>query len=325
MPINWTPFVDLVRQHQHFLLTTHVRPDPDGLGSQLALADVLERMGKSVQMVIASDWPPRYNFLDPDRRIQRYMPPGLAHGQIEVIIVLDTGTWNQLGNFGDFMKAAPAKKIVIDHHISKDDLGALHLQDTSAEATGRLVYEAAQALGQQLSKRAASCLFAALATDTGWFRHKNTTPATFALAEKLAEAGADPNYLYDEIYEQNTVARINLLGVVLQRLQVIEGGKIAYSEVFKEDYAKTGAIPQDTEDAVNYTRSIASAEVGLLFLEQPAGGIKVSFRSRLNVDVAKIAEGFGGGGHRLASGATLNTSMAEAQARVLGAVRAALT
>ena len=312
MPIDWTPFVDLVRTHQRFLLTTHVRPDPDGLGSQLALADVLEGMGRQVQMVIASDWPPRYNFLDPERRIQRY-GPGLALGQVEVIVVLDTGTWNQLGNFGEFMKASAAKKVVIDHHISQDDLGAIHLKDTGAEATGRLVFEAAQALGQTLSKRAASCLFAAVATDTGWFRHKNTTPATFALAEKLAQAGADPNYLYDEIYEQNTVARINLLGLVLQRLQVIEDGKIAYSEVFKDDYGKTGAIPQDTEDAVGYTRSIAGAEVGLLFLEQPAGGIKISFRSRSKVDVAKIAESFGGGGHRLASGATLHTPMAEAQ------------
>ena len=157
------------------------------------------------------------------------------------------------------------------------------------------------------------CLFAALATDTGWFRHKNTTAATFALAEKLTQAGADPSYLYDEIYEQNTVARINLLGCVLQRLRVIDNGKIAFSEVFRDDYAKTGAIPQDTEDAVTFTRSINGIEVGMLFLEQPAGGIKVSFRSRGKADVAKIAEQFGGGGHRLASGATLQTPMAEAQ------------
>lgn len=324
MPINWSPFVDLVRAHQHFLLTTHVRPDPDGLGSQLALADILAGMGKDVQMVIASDWPPRYNFLDPNRRIQRYQPPGVAHRQTEVIIVLDTGTWTQLGNFGDFLKASAAKKAVIDHHISQDDLGGLRLQDTSAEATGRLVYEAAQALGQTVSKQAASFLFAALATDTGWFRHQNTSAATFALAEKLVQAGAQPTWLYDQIYEQNTVARINLLGLVLQRLQVTDGGKIAYSEVFKDDYAKTGAIPQDTEDAVSYTRSIAGAEVGLLFLEQPAGGIKISFRSRSSVDVAKIAESFAGGGHRLASGATLHTSMADAQKRVLDAVRRAL-
>ena len=324
MPIDWSPFVDLVRRHQRFLITTHVRPDPDGLGSQLALADVLEGMGRDVQMVIASAWPPRYNFLDPERRIARFAPPGEAQREVEVIVVLDTGTWNQLGDFGEWMKTSSAKKIVIDHHFTQDDLGGVRLLDTRSEATGRLVYEAVQALGQTLSRRAASCLFAALATDTGWFRHKNTTPATFALAEKLTQAGADPTYLYDAIYEQNTAARVNLLGLVLQRLRVVENGKVAYSEVFRDDYAKTGAIPQDTEDAVGYTRSIAGVEVGLLFLEQPAGGVKVSFRSR-TVDVSKIAEQFGGGGHKLASGATLHTSLADAQTRVLDAVRGALS
>src|SRR5436309_713454 len=213
MAIDWAPFVDLVRQHQRFLLTTHVRPDPDGLGSQIALADVLEGMGKSVQMVIASAWPPRYDFLDPERRIARFKAE--AQGEVDAIAVLDTGTWNQLGDFGDWMKTSKAAKIVIDHHVTQDDLGALALIDTSSEATGRLVYEAAQALGQTLSRRAASCLFAAVATDTGWFRHKNTTAATFALAEKLTRAGADPTYLYDAIYQQNTAARIHLPGLVL--------------------------------------------------------------------------------------------------------------
>jgi phosphoesterase RecJ-like protein len=324
MPIDWSPFVDLVRRHQRFLITTHVRPDPDGLGSQLALADVLEGMGRRVQMVIASAWPPRYTFLDPERRIGRFAPPGDAYREAEVMVVLDTGTWNQLGEFGEFMKTSKAQKIVIDHHVSQDDLGAIQLLDMSSEATGRLIYEAVQALGQPLSKKAASCLFAAVATDTGWFRHKNTIPATFALAEKLMLAGADPNYLYDQIYEQNTKARINLLGLVLERLQVVENGQIAFSMVFKQDYAKTGAIPQDTEDAVNYTRSIGGVEVGMIFLEQPAGGVKISFRSRGKVDVAKIAEAFAGGGHRLASGATLHTSIDEAQDLVLDTVRRAL-
>jgi phosphoesterase RecJ-like protein len=324
MPIDWSPFVDLVRAHQRFLITTHVRPDPDGLGSQLALAEVLEGMGRRVQMVISSAYPVRYAFLDPEKRIQRFEEAGTEYQDVEVIVVLDTGTWNQLGEFGEWMKTSTAKKVVIDHHISQDALGGLLLQDTSAEATGRLVYDAIQALRQPITKKAASCMFAALATDTGWFRHKNTSEATFELAKKLTQAGADANYLYDAIYEQNTVARVNLLGLVLERMKVVEAGQIAYSEVRRDDYGRTGANPQDTEDAVQFTRSIGGTEVGLLFLEQPMGGVKVSFRSRSQVDVAKIAEQFGGGGHRLASGATLDTSIAEAQERVLTAVRLAL-
>ena len=324
MPVDWTPLVELVRKHQKFLITTHVRPDPDGLGSQLALADVLEGMGKDVRLVISSQWPPRYDFLDPGRRIRRFTPPGDEYQDAEAVLVLDTGTWNQLGDFGAFMKGSAAAKVVIDHHLSQDDLGAVRLVDTTAEATGRLIAEAARALGRPLSPAAANALFAALATDTGWFRHRNTTPATFALAEELQRAGADPTTLYEQIYEQNTAARLRLTGLVLQRLQVIEDGKVAYTEVHKADYEATGAVPQDTEDMVGYTRSVAGVEVGLFFLEQPAGGVKISFRSRARVDVAKLAEQFGGGGHRLASGAILPTTLPDARQRVLDAVRQAL-
>ncbi len=323
MTLDWSPFVQLVQRHQRFVLTTHVRPDPDGLGSQLALADVLEGLGKDVQLVIASDWPPRYTFLDTDRRIKRFAP-GPAYQNAEVLVVLDTGTWNQLGDFGPFLKASTAAKVVIDHHLSQDDLGAIRLLDTTAEATGRLVYDAVQALGRPLSARAASALFAALATDTGWFRHKNTTAATFDLGARLIRAGADPTWLYEQIYEQSTVPRVLLTGLVLSRMRVVENGRVAYSEVHKADYPATGAIPQDTEDMINYTRSIAGVEVGLFFMEQPAGGVKISFRSRGRVDVARIAEQFGGGGHRLASGASLPTTLPEAERRVLDAVCQAL-
>jgi phosphoesterase RecJ-like protein len=324
MPIDWTPLVEIIRRHKRFLLTTHVRPDPDGLGSQLGLADALEHMGKEVQLVIASNWPPRYDFLDPGKRIRRFTPPADELRQVDAVIVLDTGTWGQLGDFGPFLKSLTCDKAVIDHHVSQDDLGAVRYVDTSAEATGRLVYELIQALGQPLSSKAADFLFAALATDTGWFRHKNTTPASFALAEKLMAAGANPTWLYEQIYERNTVGKLKLTARVLERLRVVADGKIALTYVARDDYAATGAIPQDTEDLVNFTRSVAGVEVGMFFMEQPAGGVKVSFRSRNQVDVAKIAEQFGGGGHKLASGATLNTSLEEAQRRVLAAVTAAL-
>jgi phosphoesterase RecJ-like protein len=169
----------------------------------------------------------------------------------------------------------------------------------------------------------ATLLFAALAMDTGWFHHANTTPATFALAGKLAEAGAQPTRLFEQLFEQNTLPRLKLVGVVVNRLEVVHGGRTAFTILRKGDYQATGAVPQDTEDLVNYTRSLAGVEVGLFFMEQPAGGVKVSFRSR-SVDVAKLAAGFGGGGHRLAAGATLHTSLEEACSQVLRATEAAL-
>jgi phosphoesterase RecJ-like protein len=324
MPLDWAPFVEFVRPHQRFLLTTHVRPDGDGLGSMLALADALGQFGKSVRMIVASVLPPRYDFLDPDHRIQRFHLPGTEYHDSDAVIVLDTGTWNQLGDFGSLLRQLPCPRAVIDHHLTQDDLGGIRFVDTSAEATGRLVHEAITALGTPLSAAAAHCLFVAVAMDTGWFRHRNTTPATLALAGRLVEAGAQPTDAYEALFEQSTLGRLKLMGVVLSRMQVAHGGLVAHTEIHRGDYEATGAVPQDSEDLVNYTRSVAGVEVGLFFMEQPRGGIKVSLRSRQRVDVARIAEQFGGGGHRLASGCTLDTTLEEARRRVLAAVTAAL-
>jgi phosphoesterase RecJ-like protein len=326
MPLDWSPFIDLVRRHQRFVLTTHVRPDGDGLGSMLALADVLEAppLSKTVRMTVASVLPPRYDFLDPARRIRRFEPPGSLYRDTDAAIVLDTGTWNQLGDFGVFLRSLPIAKAVIDHHLTQDDLDALRMVDATAEATGRLVYEAILALGGPIPASAAHCLFVAVAMDTGWFRHNNTTSATFTLAADLVRAGARAAEAYECLFEQNTLGRLKLMGLVLSRLQVTHRGRVAHTEIRRDDYSSTGATPQDSEDLINYTRSLSGVEVGLLFMEQPRGGVKISFRSR-RVDVSRLAERFGGGGHRLASGAVLETSLDEARRQVLAAVGEVLT
>jgi phosphoesterase RecJ-like protein len=323
MPLDWTPFAEFIRHHQRFVLTTHVRPDGDGLGSMLALADCLRHHGKETRLTVASKIPPRYDFLDPDRHVRQFPAPGDGYRDVDAAIVLDTGTWNQLGDFGALLKSLTVPKVVIDHHMTQDDLGATRFVDTTAEATGRLVHEAIAAVGGPLSKEAAHCLFIALAMDTGWFRHSNTTPATFTLASELTRAGACPTSAYEALYERSTLARLRLTGLVLDRLELAQNGRVAHTSILRGDYEATGAVPQDSEDLINYPRSIAGVEVGLMFMEQPHGGVKVSFRSR-HVDVARVAEQFGGGGHKLASGATVNDPLPECRARVLAAVADAL-
>ena len=195
MPLDWSPFVDLVRRHQRFVLTTHVRPDGDGLGSMLALADVLEAppLSKTVRMTVASALPPRYDF----------PRSGAAHSPLRAARATSTATptppsfstpapgTNSATSARSCVRC-PSPRPFIDHHLTQDDLGALRLVDTTAEATGRLVHEAILALGGPLPASAAHCLFVALAMDTGWFRHNNTTPATFTLAADLVRAGAGP-------------------------------------------------------------------------------------------------------------------------------------
>lgn len=324
MPLDWSPLVEFLRRHDRPLLMTHIRPDADGLGSQLALREVLTDLGKKPRVAIASKLPPRYEFLDPGRKVvEDFRLPGDTFQDCDCIVVLDTGTWNQLGDFGDYMKASPLPRAVVDHHRTQDDLGGLQFVDVTSESTGRLAYEITRALGVSPSPRAANHLFMAMATDTGWFRHPNTSPATFTLAAELVAAGANPTELYERLYEAAPLPRLKLTGVAIDRLRLRSGGKIAYTEIVMPDYASTGAVPGDTEDLVNIPRSIENVEVALLFIEQPGGGTKISFRSRA-LDVSKLAERYGGGGHKLASGARVGGDLPTVREEVLATVAAAL-
>jgi phosphoesterase RecJ-like protein len=316
--LDWSLFVGFVHRHQRFLLTTHTRPDADGLGSVQALAEALESLGKTVHRIIPSRIPPRYDFIDPQRRIEVFAAAEERLLAYDAIVVLDTGTWNQLADVGAVLRASSAEIAVIDHHRTQDGVGPLTFVDVTAEATGRLACEVIDALGVPLSPSMANNLFVALAMDTGWFRHSSTTPATFDLASRLVTAGARPTPLYDELFEKNSLPRLLLTGRVLERLTNRADGRIVWSEVHLTDYAATGAVPSDSEDLVNYPRSVMGCDIGLLFMEQRDGTVKVSFRARRS-DVAKLAEQFGGGGHRLASGATLPGPLPAARERVLDA------
>jgi len=324
MSLDWSPFVAFVHSHQRFLLLTHVRPDADALGSQIGLGDALAQLGKSPRIVIGSTFPERYRFLDPERRIERYQSTGDSFRSNDAIVVLDTGTWSQLGECGPALRDRDVPKFVIDHHLTQDDLGAVRLVDVSAEATGRLVVEAYSALGIKPSPSAATALFAALAMDTGWFHHSNMKAATFELAAELQSLGARPVEIYEHLYERNSLSRLRLQGRVLDRLKLAGNNKIAYSEVYLTDYPETGAHPLETEDFVQLMRSVADVEVGILLIEQLDGRVKVSFRSRDAVDVAKVAEKYGGGGHARAAGATVPGPMGDAREKVLALVSAAL-
>ena len=327
MPIDWSPFVDFVRTHQKFLIMTHVRPDGDALGSEIGLACALRQLGKSVRVVVASDLGPRYEFANSDTTpIERFHAPGDEFRNVDAIIVVDTGTWSQLGDFGPFMRSMNCGKAVIDHHRTQDDLGGLRFVDTGAEAAGRLIHDATKALGVPLTVESANAIFLALATDTGWFRHSSVSPRTFDLAEELVRAGAQPTPLYDAVYAHSTLARMRLMGKALERLRAAAGGRIVYTEVRLSDFAETGAHPTaDTEDLINYPRAVAGAEVALVFIEQKDGSTKVSFRGKEAHDVGKLAEQFGGGGHKMAAGATVPRSLDETRTVVLQAAMSALS
>ncbi|MBW8885999.1 MAG: bifunctional oligoribonuclease/PAP phosphatase NrnA, partial [Planctomycetia bacterium] len=209
-------------------------------------------------------------------------------------------------------------------HVSEDDFNAELFKETTAEATGRLVVEAAAALGVKLTREIATSLFAAIATDTGWFRFASASAGTYAMAEKLIDAGADPAAIYNALYEQDTVGRMKLRGLILSRIEMELNGRLAYTYVLKEDFALVNALPSDTEDAVNLALAIGGTQVAVIFVEQQSGGFKISFRSRSKVNCSQLAETWGGGGHKAAAGAFVKGMFAEVKEQVLGVVRAAM-
>lgn len=326
MPIDWMPLVDIVKANQRFVLTSHVRPDADALGSEMGLAGILEALGKTVRIINPSASPDHLAFLDPEKRIQK-LGEGVSIEQAcdtDVHIVADTSAWAQLHDLRKVLEKTAARKVVIDHHVSSDDLGAVEFKDTTASATGVLITELAEVLGVTPTATQASALFSAIATDTGWFRFPNTEARTLKTAARLVDLGAQPSVIYRELYEKSSLARLKLHGRVLSRVTVEAEGRLAYTYVMRKDFEETGSHPSDTEDLVNDCLTINGTQCAFILVEQQSTQFKCSFRSRTGMDVAKVAEQFGGGGHRQASGAMLPGPFAKALETVLGSMKAAL-
>lgn len=327
MAIDWTPLSDLIQKHDRFLVTSHVRPDGDALGSEVGMAGLLRLHGKDVRIVNSSPTPPRYDFLDPNGTLFEHYgvkvePASLADRQ--ALVILDLSSWSQLGDMAGFVREFPGPRLVVDHHVSSDDLGATVLKDVTSEATAALVWQAVQALKVKPTAEMARGLLTGLAMDTGWFRHGSTRPETLRAAADLMEAGAEIDRVYRLLFERNTMGRLKMVGEALSRLETICDGRVAYTSVTLQDFQRTGAIPPETEDLVDYVASLAGIEIAALFIEQYKGGLKVSLRARGDFDCASLAALFGGGGHRAAAGAHIPDALEQAVPRVLEAIQARL-
>jgi phosphoesterase RecJ-like protein len=283
---------------------------------------ILEAIGKDVRIVNAQATPANLKWIDPDHRLES-LAEGVKKDDLvsrDVLIVLDTSAWAQLGAMGDVAKAMREKVLVVDHHVSEDDLSDRWFKDTSAEATARIVYEIGLRLKVPLSKRIATPLYAGLSTDTGGFRFPNVSGESFRVAARLVDAGADPTAIYRELFEQDSLARLHLVGRTLAGAQASHGGRVIVSTVRQSDIKEVQAQPADTEDLVNLTLAVKGTEVAVILIEQPDGRIKTSFRSRSQVDCNALAARFGGGGHKAAAGAILPGPFDVAHEQVLAAV-----
>ncbi|MFO0976645.1 MAG: bifunctional oligoribonuclease/PAP phosphatase NrnA [Planctomycetaceae bacterium] len=316
--MDWTLLRNIIDQHQSFLITSHVRPDADALGSELGLRAVLLAMGKQVTIVNASAPPANLQFMNPPGVVLK-LNENVTRANLpayDAIVIVDTSAWQQLGTMADVIQNSPAPRIVIDHHVSSDQLNATEFKDITAAATGELICELAESLGVVFDEDVANWLYAAIATDTGWFRFPSTTSRTMKIAAALIDRGASPHYVFNLVHEQMSLARVRLGGRVLGRTQVESDGRLVWIQADSKDLSETGAVPSDTEGLVNQCLTVAGSEAAFIAVELQTGQIKFSLRCRNPHDVATLAEQFSGGGHRLASGATLPGPMKTAVDRM---------
>jgi phosphoesterase RecJ-like protein len=302
-----------------------MRPDCDAIGSEIGLALGLRSLGKTVRIINGDAVPPHIGFIDPTSEVLvlgRDVPP--ADVTSDVLIIVDTSAWAQLGPMADVVRRSAARKVVIDHHVNEDDLGATVFKETTSESTGRLILGAIDSLGVTITPEIAAALFAAIATDTGWFRFTSVTDATLAAAARLVTAGARPSDIFSVLYEQNSLARLLLQGRILSNVKSHLGGRLLTTAITRQDLHDVGAEPTDTEDVINRLLGVSGVEAAILFLELGPKETKVSLRSRASLDVNQIATQFGGGGHRAASGVRYPGPLMEAEKSVIYAVITAM-
>lgn len=311
-----------IRQGNRFLLTSHINPDGDAIGSALGLARLLRRMGKGAVVWNRDPTPTVYRPLPGSERIHvGEEPPAGFPDMFDAIIVLECPSPDRTG-IDKHLSARPV--INIDHHLGNQCYGSVNWVDSAAPAVGEMVYRLAQGLKLDLDPETASCLYLTLVTDTGGFRFSNATPAAFEAAAALVRDGAHPEQVSQWLYESQPLPVVRLAGEMLRTLEVHEDGRIATARLTQEMFERVGASPGDSEGLIDFPRSVAGVEAVALIRQREDGTHKVSLRSRGEVDVEKIARHHGGGGHRNAAGFVLEGDGEDVRQRVVTALTAAL-
>ncbi|MCX5648716.1 MAG: bifunctional oligoribonuclease/PAP phosphatase NrnA [Planctomycetota bacterium] len=317
--------IEELRKADHVVLTTHVKPDGDAMGSIAALRRWLLAEGKQVEIIVPTPPPARYAFLDPDGTVQvaGRDADSAAADPPDLVCLVDTGAWQQLAGVESLVKGA-RRVLVIDHHRTQDVPAQVALVDAEAPATAVLVHDFLVEAGAAIDAETATYLFAGLAMDTDWFRLPTSGAETLRLAARLVEAGAKPHLLYEQLYWNNDLAKMRLLGLAVGGLRPALGGQVMVMRLTQAMFHQTATDADDTENLINECMKVRGVQVGILLTDSGNGHVRVSLRSRPGTDVLGVATRFGGGGHRYAAGARVPGSLDTVEAQILAAVGQAL-
>ncbi|MEP6822784.1 MAG: bifunctional oligoribonuclease/PAP phosphatase NrnA [Chthoniobacterales bacterium] len=317
MNASFAQIADALHAAQSIVILSHVRPDGDAFGSQLALGLSLRELGKNVTIWNEDGMLEKYAFLPGSDLLE--LPPTEAQ-TFDLAVALDTATQVRLGTTQAAIKTE--KWINIDHHPSNPRYGDLVHIDSTAPATGQILFELLSAQELPMNKEIAENLFVAISTDTGSFQYPNTTARTFAIGAELLKRGVDVGRMSQLLYESYPRRRVELLRALLGTMRFEADGRIACFSLTLKVAAELGAQPEDNEGLIDHIRAIEGVIVAIFFEELPDGKVRVSMRSKSDAaDVSAICQQFDGGGHKLAAGARLRGTLTEAEDKILKATR----
>jgi len=300
---------NIILNNSSFLITTHVNPDADAIGSEVAFYHLLKKLGKKGFIVNHSSTPYNMEFFNDGNIIQHYNEEVHKNifNDVDVIVALDFNRADRTVRMEKAFREANKLKICIDHHQDPENFVDHFFIDTESCATGQIIYDFIKSTGiVEPDLKIAEAIYAAIMTDTGSFRFERTTAGVHKIAAELLDIGVNPSAIYDKLYDQSKFSKISLLGRALNSIKLEAGGRLAYMVLTQKDFEELKAIESDTENFVNYNLSIENVVLGILFIELKSG-FKVSFRSKGNIPANLIAKEFGGGGHINASGARFYT------------------
>jgi phosphoesterase RecJ-like protein len=311
---------ELCERHDPIMILGHKDADGDTLGCSLAFGEALRARGKEVYIVIPPPLPEKYAWMEGFDQIVESPAPG---ADVRLVLFFDAGNIERSGSAAGHV-ADHATIVNVDHHPSNSRFGGVNIIDPEASAVGQMVLDMLEDFGWPITPSMASNLYTALMTDTGGFRHENTTPRALRDAARLASLGADPAYVASMVYKSRPLTTVKLSGLSVASMQVELGGRLAWARVSRRMLREAGAVMAESEDIIDTLNSLAGLDVAIVFKEVTARLTKISVRSRGPVDAAALCAQFGGGGHLRAAGAEVRLPMDEAISAVLAAAREAI-
>ncbi len=299
---------DAIKDSKHAIITTHVNPDGDAVGSALALYHAITQLGKKADVIIDSTVPQYLMFLEGANKIQIYNSNkhNKAIKEADTIFFLDLNDSKRIRNMSNICLESTAKKVLIDHHLYPQDFCNICIVDYDASSTGEMMWSIIKLLDVQITKGIAESLYAAILTDTGSFRYDRTTGKLHRIVAELVDKGANPTLIYEEIYNQNSFNVMKLMGLAIASIELHHEGKLAVMTITDEMFRDAGTNDDDIEGFVEKTLAIKGVQAGIMITEvRRRDEMRISFRSKGNVNVRDLAYRFGGGGHLNAAGARI--------------------